>query len=121
MRPRPAGAASGGIARGIEIRMKFRRGPEPGYIVVLPRQAARPPRLAPPPMTIAPPLSGLLVPTANNRPDDPTSWQNEPGPGTGERPEAEIVRRDIAAMETVERVRLPAARAGAAGATIAPK
>lgn len=89
--------------------MKSRRKHEPGYVVVLPRHAPRPSRLAPPPMTIAPPLSGQLVPTATNRPDDPASWQNEPGPGTGERPEAEIVRRDIAAMEKVERVRLPAA------------
>lgn len=81
--------------------------PGPEYQVVLPRHGARRAGLGPTPTTIAPPVSGLLVHTANNRPEDPLSWQNEPGPGVGERPEAAVVRRAIAPMEEVARVVVP--------------
>lgn len=81
---------------------------ETGYEVRLPRSAGRRrPFGAPVPTTVAPSLSGLLIPTANTRPGDPWSWQNEPGPGVGEPPEDEIVRRPIARMEKVRRVRVP--------------
>ncbi len=60
-------------------------------------------------MTIAPPISGELVHTATNRPEDPGSWQNEPGPGAGEPPESELAWRPIAGMEKVPRITLPEA------------
>ncbi len=73
-----------------------------------PRQARPDQRLRRPvPMTVALPLSGMWVPTAENRPDDPRSWQNEPGPGADEPAEAEIVHRSIRALEVVPRVRVP--------------
>lgn len=59
------------------------------------------------PMTIAPPISGELVHTADNRPEDPANWQNEPGPGVGETAREEVIRRDIAPMERIPRVVLP--------------
>jgi len=58
------------------------------------------------PLTPAPPISGELVRTATNTPDDPTSWQNEPGPGMGERPADEVVHRSLQSMEPVARVKI---------------
>lgn len=78
--------------------------------VALPRTAIRNRRLRQPtPRTIAPPVAGLLVLTADNRPQDPGAWQNEPGPGAGESPDLETVRQPIAAMESVPRIVVPAA------------
>ena len=58
------------------------------------------------PMTIAPPLSSDGIVTATNRPDDPSSWQNEPGPGAGEPPESAIVEQPLTVLESIPRVRL---------------
>jgi len=56
------------------------------------------------PLTPAPPISGELVRTATNTPDDPDALQNEPGPGMGERPEDEVVHRRLQSMEPVARI-----------------
>jgi hypothetical protein len=78
------------------------------YRVRFPRTAVAVPELRPEaPKTIAPPISGEVVLTADNRPEDPASWQNEPGPGAGESAAAEVVRRDNTPMEIVERISVP--------------
>ncbi|MGH9533613.1 MAG: hypothetical protein ACRD2E_02010 [Terriglobales bacterium] len=87
-----------------------RRCPYADAPVIYPRQALAPDQRLrrPVPMTIAPPLSGAWVHTADNRPEDPRSWQNEPGPGVDEPPAAEIVHRSNASLERVPLNRLPA-------------
>ena len=61
------------------------------------------------PMTIALPISGELVHTATNCPEDAHSWQNEPGPGAGETAGIEVARRSILDMEPVAQHLLPRA------------
>jgi hypothetical protein len=57
------------------------------------------------PMTIAPPLSSDGIVTATNRPQDPSAWQNEPGPGANEPEATEVVRKPLARLETVPKIR----------------
>ncbi len=57
-------------------------------------------------MTIAPPLSSDGIVTATNRPDDPSAWQNEPGPGAGQSLAGTIVHQPLAVLESIPRVRL---------------
>ncbi len=91
-------------ARPLRRRSPRRAAPAIAY----PRQARPDQRLRRPvPMTVALPLSGTWVRTAENRPDDPRSWQNEPGPGADEPAEAEVVHRSIRALEVVPRVCVP--------------
>lgn len=96
---------------GFELPFRLgRRPPQRAYAVTLPREAAPSLRLRrATPRTIAPPISGLLVVTADNRPQDPRAWQNEPGPGAGESLELGVVKRRIAEMESVPRIEIPAA------------
>lgn len=92
-------------AGGPLLRLVARR---PAAAIAYPRQAQPDRRLRRPvPMTVALPLSGMWVPTADNRPDDPRGWQNEPGPGADEPAAAEVVHRSIRAMEVVPRVPVP--------------
>lgn len=91
------------------IPFTIRGAKQPRYQVSLPRDAhANGLTLrSTVPMTIAPPISGEIVHTADNRPEDPANWQNEPGPGVGELANDEIVRRQIGPMEQIPRVRVP--------------
>jgi hypothetical protein len=83
--------------------MKFRRKRRVQY----PDELEPQPSVGPAHMTVAAPISGEVLTTATNRPDDPHSWQNEPGPGFGQQPEEEVAHRRIADMERVERIKIP--------------
>lgn len=79
--------------------------------VSLPRAAApNPGLLRPVPQTIAPPVSGEMVLTASNCPQNPRAWQNEPGPGAGESLDLAVVHRSIKKMEAVRRIAVPGLR-----------
>jgi hypothetical protein len=76
--------------------------------VTSPEHAQAQPELGQVPTTVAAPISGEIVVTANNRPGDAGNWQNEPGPGFGQRAEDEVAHRDSDAMERVKKVDIPA-------------
>lgn len=77
------------------------------YKLSYPHPPAEPELTETAPTTVAPPISGELIVTANNRPDDPRSWQNEPGPGADQPAEDEVVRLPDKTMEKVAKVSVP--------------